>query len=79
MRSRIARRRADPVPIAILSLCNHLFDLRRRSDFPGAVCGGVYRLAGRRLHRDPDFSVTASGRPGLGLGQGLLKLGEMTQ
>ena len=78
MRRGIAGRRADSVPIAILFICDHLFDLRCGSDFPGAVCRGIHRPAGGRVHRDSDFSVIASGGTRLGMGQGLLKLGEVT-
>src|SRR5438270_9606168 len=38
MRRGIARTGAGAVPIAVLSLLHHFSDLRRRSDFPGAVC-----------------------------------------
>ena len=46
--------------------------------FPVPFCRGIHRPAGRRLRRHPDFSVTAS-KARLGMGQGLLKLGEVTQ
>src|SRR6478672_9608804 len=75
MRDRIDRRIADPVSIAVLSLLHHFSDLRRRSDFSGAVRGRLHRFALRRVRRDSHFSPPAFGRTRLGLEQRLFRLG----
>ncbi len=54
---RIRRRSPNSVPVAVLSLRDHLFDLRRGSDFSGSVCGRVHWVAGRRVHRDSGVSA----------------------
>src|ERR1043166_7906056 len=79
MRDRIARPGAGAVPIAVLFVLHHFPDLRRGSDFPGAVRGRVHRAAVRRVRRDPRFSVVVARRPGLGLEQRLFRLGADTE
>src|SRR3954467_12990219 len=75
MRDGVDRRIADPVPVAVLPLLHHFSDLRRGSDFPGAVRGGVHWPALRRVHRDPCVSAFAFGRTCLGVEQRLPGLG----
>src|ERR1041385_3245651 len=79
MRCGIARARPGAVSIAVLSLLHHFSDLRRRSDFPGAVRGRVHRAALRRVHRDPGFSSAPARRARLGLEQRLFRLGADTE
>ena len=33
----------DAVPLGLLPVCHHFFDLRRGVGFSAALCGGVYR------------------------------------
>src|SRR3954466_14127024 len=75
MRDGIDRRIADPIPIAILSLLHHFPDLRRGSNFPGAVRSGVHGAAVRRLRCNPRFSAASFGRAGLGVEQRVPGLG----
>src|SRR2546423_10813173 len=75
MRDGIARTGAGAVPISVLSLLHHFSDLRRGSDFPGAVRGRLYRPALWRVHRDPRFSPPPARRTCLGLEQRLFRLG----
>ena len=51
-RSRVIGTGASTIPGAIPSVLHHLSDIRCRSNFPGAVCRGVYRIARRRFCRD---------------------------
>src|SRR6266545_4770050 len=57
MRRRVNWRRTDPVSVAVLSLRHHFPDLRRGSDFSGAIRGGLHGIAGRRVHYDIGFPV----------------------
>jgi len=59
MRSRIDWRSTDPVSVAVLSLCHHFPDLRRGSDFSGAIRGGLHRFARRGVHRDIGFPLAS--------------------
>src|SRR3954467_10739733 len=79
MRHGIARPGPGPVPIAVLSLLHHLSDLRRGSDFPGAVRGRVHRIAVRCIRRDSRFPAVVARRPRLGLEQRLFRLGASTE
>src|SRR3982074_3259633 len=75
MRYRIDRRCPGAIPIAVLSLLHHLPDFRRESGVSGAVRGGVYGTAVRRVHRDPGFSAAAPRGTRLGVEQRLFRLG----
>src|SRR5689334_6947607 len=79
MRRGVIRRSADSVPLAVLSLRDHLFDLRRGGDLSRAVRGRIHRAASRRVHRDPRLPPPAHRRTRLGLGQRLFKLGAMSE
>jgi len=57
MRSRVNWRSTDPVSIAVLPLCHHFPDLRRGSDFPGAICGCLHGFARRGVRRDIGFPL----------------------
>src|SRR2546423_7921697 len=78
MRDGITWAGAGAVSIAVLSLLHHFPDLRRRGDFPGAVCGRVYGPALRRVPRDSRVSATPARRTCLGLEQRLFRLGADT-
>src|SRR5205814_9433998 len=69
MRRRIDRRSAGPIPIAVLFVLHHFPHFRRGSGVSGAVRGGIHRIAVRRLHRDPGFSLVASRGTRLGVEQ----------
>ena len=74
MRRRIDRRRANSVPRTILSVRDHLFDLRRLGRVSCAVCGRIHRFTGRSVYRDPYFSYAPHRRACLGVGQGMFAM-----
>ena len=66
---------ARSVPVTVLSLRHHLFDIRRRGGISRAVCRRVYRIARGRVHRHSDFLVPVDRGSCLGVGQGLFAMG----
>src|ERR1044071_3908102 len=70
MRPGIEGRCLGAVQGGILSLRDHLSDLRRRNDFSAALRGGVHRARSRRVYRDDGFHFFAGGRSGVGVDEG---------